>query len=101
MINLTIVVLSLTGRWRFAVLGCQLHQQSRREWDGLEPRLTIRDEWAVASLALGLFSRADPGLRFQLINSDWLVPCQSKEILFLLILESDIIRKRKRDDKSH
>lgn len=83
------------------MLGCQLHQQSRREWDGLEPRLTVRDEWAVASLALGLFSRADPGLRFQLINSDWLVPCQSKEILFLLILESDIIRKRKRDDKSH
>lgn len=67
-INLTIVVLSLTGRWGFAVLSCQLHQQSRREWDGLEPRLTVRDEWAVASLALGLFFRVDPGLHFQLIS---------------------------------
>lgn len=67
-INLTIVVLSLTGRWGFAVLGSQLHQQSRREWDGLEPRLTLRDEWAVASLALGLFFRVAPGLHFQLIT---------------------------------
>lgn len=60
----------------FAVLGCQLHQQSRREWYGLEPRVTRRDEWSVASLALGPFFRVDPVLHPQLANSDWLVPCQ-------------------------
>lgn len=58
------------------MLGCQRHQQSRREWYGLEPRVTRRDEWSVASLALGPFFRVDPVLHPQLANSDWLVPCQ-------------------------
>lgn len=75
------------------MLGCQL-QESRREWCGLEPRVTIRDEWAVASLALGLFFRVDPALHPQLITvTGW--SRQPKEILFLLILESDIKRRRK------
>lgn len=78
------------------MLGCQLHQQSRREWCGLESRVTRRDKWAVASLALGPFFRVDPVLHPQLANSDWLVPCQgTKGDTFLLILGSGIKRRRK------
>lgn len=88
---------NLTGWWGFAVLGCQRHQQSRREWYGLEPRVTRRDEWSVASLALGPFFRVDPVLHPQqwLTVTGWSPVRGPREILFLLILGSGIKRRRK------